>query len=170
MTGKDLAPTTVVSYYRVLVAVGQDRSAAHLAVGAGGVRPRRRHQAVVRASRCPTLSPEVLAAHLARFGEGPDRLMLTSNTGASLRRSMWGKAYRSAVMSVGIDSSTHDLRHHCASVLISLGASITAVQQYLGHKNALETLDTYGHLMLETRIVCGRLSIPRCDRMCDRCV
>ena len=69
------------------------------------------------------------------------------NTGASLRRSMWGKAYRSAVKSVGIDSSTHDLRHHCASVLISLGASITAVQQYLGHKNALETLDTYGHLM-----------------------
>ena len=95
---------------------------------------------------------EQLAAHLARFGEGPDRLMLTSNTGASLRRSMWGKAYRSAVKSVGIDSSTHDLRHHCASVLISLGASITAVQQYLGHKNALETLTPTGISCLETRI------------------
>jgi integrase len=51
------------------------------------------------------------------------------------------------ISSVGADSTTHDLRHCCASVLISSGVSIEAVQRYLGHKNASETLDTYGHLM-----------------------
>ena len=90
---------------------------------------------------------EVSAAHLAEFGEGPDRLVFTSGTGSSLRRSVWSKAYKAAANSVGIDSTTHDLRHHCASVLISSGVSIKAVQRYLGHKNASETLDTYGHLM-----------------------
>ena len=89
----------------------------------------------------------VLAAHLARFGAGVDGLVFTSSTGAPLRRSTWGKAYKAAAKSAGVDSSTHDLRHHCASVLISAGVSIKAVQSFLGHKNASETLDTYGHLM-----------------------
>ena len=46
-----------------------------------------------------------------------------------------------------LDASPHDLRHHCASVLISAGCSIRAVSGFLGHKNASETLDTYSHLM-----------------------
>jgi integrase len=100
-----------------------------------------------RVMTLPDSVRDVLAAHLARFGSGPDGLVFTSNTGASLRRSTWGKGYKSAAKSVGVDSSTHDLRHHCASVLISSGVSITAVQQYLGHKNASETLDTSGQLM-----------------------
>jgi hypothetical protein len=95
----------------------------------------------------PTSVGEVLAAHIERFGTGPDGLVFTSATGASPRRSVWGKAYRSATAAVGIDSSTQDLRHHCASVLISSGVSIKSVQRFLGHKNASETLDTYGHLM-----------------------
>lgn len=90
---------------------------------------------------------EVLAAHLARFGPGIDGLVFTSATGEPLRRATWGKAYKAAAKSAGVDSSTHDLRHHCASVLISAGVSIKAVQRFLGHKNASETLDTYGHLM-----------------------
>ena len=90
---------------------------------------------------------EVLAVHLERFGTGPDGLVFTSATGAPLRRSTWGKAYKAAAAAAGLDSSTHDLRHHCASVLISSGVSIKAVQGFLGHKNASETLDTYGHLM-----------------------
>ena len=90
---------------------------------------------------------EALAVHLERFGTGPDGLVFTSATGAPLRRSVWGKAYKSAATAVGVDSSTHDLRHHCASVLISSGVSIKSVQRFLGHKNASETLDTYGHLM-----------------------
>lgn len=33
-----------------------------------------------------------------------------------------------------------------ASLLIASGYSVKAVQSFLGHKDASETLDTYGHL------------------------
>jgi integrase len=41
----------------------------------------------------------------------------------------------------------HDLRHSCASLLISRGMSIVAVTERLGHKNVEQTLNTYSHLM-----------------------
>lgn len=41
----------------------------------------------------------------------------------------------------------HDLRHSCASYLISQGVSIVAVSHRLGHKDIEQTLNTYSHLM-----------------------
>lgn len=41
----------------------------------------------------------------------------------------------------------HDLRHSCASLLISEGATIVAVAARLGHANVEQTLNTYSHLM-----------------------
>ena len=49
--------------------------------------------------------------------------------------------------SIATDATPHDLRHYFASVLIRAGLSIKAIQRLLGHKSAVETLDTYGHLM-----------------------
>jgi hypothetical protein len=40
----------------------------------------------------------------------------------------------------------HDLRHYYASLLIRHGESVKVVQKRLGHKSAVETLDTYSHL------------------------
>jgi integrase len=40
----------------------------------------------------------------------------------------------------------HDLRHYYASLLIQHGESVKVVQRRLGHKSAVETLDTYSHL------------------------
>ena len=40
----------------------------------------------------------------------------------------------------------HDLRHYYASLLIRHGESVKVVQRRLGHKSAVETLDTYSHL------------------------
>ena len=40
----------------------------------------------------------------------------------------------------------HELRHYYASLLIASGASVKTVQARLGHKSALETLNTYAHL------------------------
>jgi integrase len=94
----------------------------------------------------PSSVGDVLAAHIAKFGTGPDGLLFTSRTGAVLRRSTWSAAFDRAARDVGVNASSHDLRHHCASLLIASGCSVKAVQQYLGHKNASETLDTYGHL------------------------
>ena len=43
----------------------------------------------------------------------------------------------------------HDLRHTAASLAISCGANIKAVQSMLGHRRAGTTLDVYGHLYVD---------------------
>lgn len=40
----------------------------------------------------------------------------------------------------------HDLRHTAASLAVSAGANVKAVQKMLGHKSAVMTLDTYADL------------------------
>ena len=40
----------------------------------------------------------------------------------------------------------HDFRHSCASALISGSAPITAVSNFLGHSETIETLETYTHM------------------------
>lgn len=42
--------------------------------------------------------------------------------------------------------TVHDLRHFYASLLIRHRESVKVVQRRLGHKSAVETLDTYSHL------------------------
>jgi integrase len=88
-----------------------------------------------------------LSGHLEEFAPGADGLIFTSSTGEPVRRSLWSKVFGNAAKAVGVDASSHDLRHHAASVLLSAGVSIKAVQSFLGHATAAETLDTYGHLM-----------------------
>ena len=43
-------------------------------------------------------------------------------------------------------AGVHDLRHAAASLAISTGASVKAVQRMLGHRNASVTLDIYSGL------------------------
>ena len=56
--------------------------------------------------------------------------------------------FKQAIKKAGVKSiRLHDLRHSCASLLISKGVSIVAVSRRLGHKNIEQTLNTYSHLM-----------------------
>jgi integrase len=57
--------------------------------------------------------------------------------------SWWDKA----LVAVGLPPMTiHDLRHTAASLAVSSGANVKAVQKLLGHKSAAMTLDTYADL------------------------
>jgi integrase len=94
----------------------------------------------------PAVVGDALAVHLAEFGEGSDRLVFTASTGAMVSRATWHGAFSSAAQRLGIEASSHDLRHHAASLLISAGCSPKAVASFLGHKNASETLNTYSHM------------------------
>jgi integrase len=48
---------------------------------------------------------------------------------------------------VGVQATTpHDLRHTCASLAISAGVNVLALQRMLGHTRATVTLDTYADL------------------------
>ena len=40
----------------------------------------------------------------------------------------------------------HDLRHTCASLLVSLDMNMKVIQKYLGHSNMSTTADIYSHL------------------------
>ncbi|MGH3798186.1 MAG: tyrosine-type recombinase/integrase [Pseudonocardiaceae bacterium] len=48
---------------------------------------------------------------------------------------------------IAAGTTSHDLRHHFASVLLQAGESVVAVAEWLGHDNAHLVLTTYGHLM-----------------------
>ena len=40
----------------------------------------------------------------------------------------------------------HDLRHTCASLLLSMDVNMKVIQKYLGHSNMSTTADIYSHL------------------------
>lgn len=59
-------------------------------------------------------------------------------------RGFW---FQKAVEHSGLKKMTlHDLRHTAASIMVSSGANVKAVQRQLGHKTASMTLDTYADL------------------------
>jgi len=55
--------------------------------------------------------------------------------------------FQAAVKRAGIQKITpHDLRHTCASLAVSAGVNVLALQRMLGHTSAAMTLDTYSDL------------------------
>lgn len=121
-------------------------------LGAGGVVGPPKTRTSVRVVPLPDPVAWELSAHLERWPAvdvpGTGELVFTSAAGRPLNRSRVGDALRIAVPRAGLPAGTtfHDLRHHCASLLIAAGLSVKAVQSILGHATAAETLDTYGHL------------------------
>jgi integrase len=98
----------------------------------------------------PGVVADALAAHLAEFPAGADGTIFTTRTGAPYRHDYYGaQIFASAVERAGLPAGTtsHDLRHHYASVLLAAGESVVAVAERLGHENATLVLKTYGHLM-----------------------
>lgn len=98
----------------------------------------------------PQVVADALAAHLAEFPAGKDGSIFTTRTGAVYRHDYYGaRIFAAAVERAALPAgtTTHDLRHHYASVLLAAGESVVAVAERLGHENATLVLSTYGHLM-----------------------
>lgn len=98
--------------------------------------------------------PEFLAPRIAaRMADGKrDALIFPAASGGFLPRpdtafrrpSWWNNALRDA----GLDHLTpHALKHTAASLAVSAGANVKALQRMLGHKSAAMTLDTYAYLL-----------------------
>ena len=94
----------------------------------------------------PRFLVEALAAACA--GRGPDELVFTSPAGGVLRNNNWRwRAFDPAAARVGLHGLTpHELRHTAASLAVSAGANVKAVQRMLGHASAAMTLDVYSGL------------------------
>lgn len=90
----------------------------------------------------------------------PDDSVFTAPRGGPLRSSNFRRAvWLPAVATLTetyptlIGLRIHDLRHTAASLAISVGGNIKAIQRMLGHKTASITLDRYGHLYDEDLVV-----------------
>lgn len=97
--------------------------------------------------------PRFLAEPLATQCHDKDRdaLVFPGDDGGYLRSARVHKDRQSwfggAVIRSGIPRITpHDLRHTAASLAVSAGANVKAVQRMLGHSSAAMTLDTYADL------------------------
>jgi integrase len=121
--------------------------------------------------------PASLADELAALmvGKGRDALVFTTTRGDVLRVSNYRKRFFAPAVAAcqKADESfptitPHDLRHTSASLAVSSGANVKAVQRMLGHAKASMTLDVYADLFDDDldgvadpagrgdRIYCGR--------------
>ncbi|MCR6647759.1 MAG: site-specific integrase [Cellulomonas sp.] len=92
------------------------------------------------------------------LGERGNGLVFTTTKGGAITHKVAWTIWRSAadqalapasaemLDAAGDKDGWHELRHFHASLLIAGGASPVAVAHRLGHKDATETLQTYGHL------------------------
>jgi integrase len=78
----------------------------------------------------------------------PGDLVFSGRDGGYLSRpKSSGGWFAGAVKRAGVQAITpHDLRHTCASLAISAGVNVLALQRMLGHTSAKVTLDTYADL------------------------
>jgi integrase len=81
-------------------------------------------------------------------GKDPANLVFAGPHGTYLPRpKSSGGWFASALKCAGAqDITPHDLRHTCASLAVSAGVKVLALQRMLGHKSAKVTLDTYADL------------------------
>jgi integrase len=87
-----------------------------------------------------------LETHRDEFGAGNVHgLVFVTLNGTPIGRQTWASTFRSAAKRAGVDATSHDLRHYCASRLIADGVSPAAVAKFLGHKTAATTLSVYSH-------------------------
>lgn len=98
-------------------------------------------------TRSVPIPPPVLNVLRERIeSAAPDRLVFPGENGY-LKNYEFRKAFDPAAIRAGVGGLVpHELRHTCASLAISVGGNIKAVQRLLGHATATMTLDKYGHL------------------------
>jgi integrase len=99
--------------------------------------------------------PEFLAESLARRCEGKkkDELVFVGPDGGVLRSGNFRRRQFATSVALAQEAdadfpaiSPHDLRHTAASLAVSAGANVKAVQRMLGHASAAMTLDVYADL------------------------
>jgi integrase len=81
-------------------------------------------------------------------GKAPDDLVFPAQDGRYLPRPKSSAGwFAAAVTKARVQKITpHDLRHTCASLAVSAGVNVLALQRMLGHTSANVTLDTYSDL------------------------
>jgi integrase len=101
---------------------------------------------------------EALKGHLERQLEEIDQagslwqengLVFVSETGAPLdRRDLTSRRFKPLLKRAGLPQIRfHDLRHTCATLLLTKNVNPKVVSEMLGHSSIAITLDTYSHVL-----------------------
>jgi site-specific recombinase XerC len=127
--------------------------------------------------------PAFLTGDLAALmvGKSRDDLVFTAPEGGVVRVSLWRpRVFAPAVRHLVEESkksrqddavefpvvTPHDLRHTAASLAISSGGNVKAVQTMLGHASAVLTVDTYADLFpYDLELVAAALDEARRDAL-----
>jgi integrase len=117
----------------------------------------------------PSFVADLLMVQVA--GKEITDLVFTSPKGMVLRNLNFRRGFfDQAAVEAGLAGLTpHELRHTTASLAVSVGANVKAVQRMLGHKSAAMTLDVYcGLIDGDLDAVADRLdaSVSDVSRMC----
>ncbi len=76
-------------------------------------------------------------------------LVFTTGVGNPISRAdLITRSFKPLLRRAGLpDIRFHDLRHTCATLLLSRGVHAKLVQELLGHATIAVTLDTYSHVL-----------------------
>ena len=76
-------------------------------------------------------------------------LVFTTEAGTPLNRhNLTQRSFKPLPRQAGLpEVRFHDLRHTCATILLSKGVHAKFVQELLGHATIAITLDTYSHVL-----------------------
>jgi integrase len=111
-----------------------------------------------RSIRLTHAAAEALRSHLERQLEEmerlgslyqPGRLVFATESGTLINPSnLRNRSFKPLLKRAGLpDICFHDLRHTCATLLLSQGTHPKLVQELLGHATIAMTLDTYSHFL-----------------------
>jgi integrase len=104
----------------------------------------------------PKVVAEKLAAHVAARPPLSDGSLFYSDAGRPYDHAYYGSRIFAGIASklaaaegstFPAGTTTHDLRHHYASILLAGGESVVAVAERLGHEDGTMVLRVYGHLL-----------------------
>jgi integrase len=87
-----------------------------------------------------------ISKHIADYEIHDGGLLVVSDLEAPMARAAFGRMWRQVQADAGVHVRFHDLRHYCASVLLSAGVPIPQVAAMLGHTPAV-LLKTYAHVI-----------------------
>jgi integrase len=78
----------------------------------------------------------------------PRDLIFCASTGSYFTFAMAGYHFKQLIARAGLPPMRfHDLRHSCATLLLSMGIPAKVVQEILGHSSITMTMNIYGHVL-----------------------
>jgi len=100
---------------------------------------------VLEAGGSGHVTDHVVRLELERYDVQSEKLFPRAVKSSATSSCLW--ALRHAANAAGLEGLTpHELRHTAASLAVSAGANVKAVQRMLGHASAAMTLDVYSGL------------------------